>query len=95
VGGGGSRGRGTYVYLGLIHVVLWKKGTQCCEAIILQLKIDLKKAVFIITNKTVFSSPNLTNGKLPVILKAPFFSSSSLYPSSFSLFNKLFHFPCF
>ena len=33
---GGSRG--TYVYLWLIHVDVWKKSTQYCKAIILQLK---------------------------------------------------------
>ena len=35
---------GTYVYLWLIHVDVWKKPTQYCKAIILQLKINkLKK----------------------------------------------------
>ena len=35
---------GTYVYLRLIHVVVWAKPTQYCKAIILQLKINNKKA---------------------------------------------------
>ena len=34
---------GTYVYLWLIHVVRWQKPTHYCKAIILQLKIKLKK----------------------------------------------------
>ena len=34
----------TYVYLWFIHVDIWQKPTQYCEAIILQLKINkLKK----------------------------------------------------
>ena len=31
------RGKGTEVYLWLIHVAVWKKPTQCCKAIIFQL----------------------------------------------------------
>ena len=31
---------GTYVYLWLIHVVVWQKPTQHCKAIIIQLKIN-------------------------------------------------------
>ena len=34
--------KGTYVYLWLIHIVLWQKPTQPCKAIILQLKIFFK-----------------------------------------------------
>ena len=45
--GVGMRGRvkreGTYVYLRLIHTVVWQKSAQHCKAIILQLKINLKK----------------------------------------------------
>ena len=45
--GGGMGGRfkreGTYVYLWPIHVVVWQKPTQHCKAIIIQLKISLKK----------------------------------------------------
>ena len=32
-----------YVYLWLIHVDVWQKPTQHCKAIILQLKINVKK----------------------------------------------------
>ena len=39
---GASRGRGTYVYLWLIHEDVWKNQTQNCKAIIFQLKINLK-----------------------------------------------------
>ena len=46
-GGGGVGGRlkreGTYVYLGLIPVVVWQKPTQYCKAIIFQLKIKCRK----------------------------------------------------
>ena len=34
----GFRREGTFVYLWLIHVVVWQKPTQYCKAIILQLK---------------------------------------------------------
>ena len=34
---------GTHVYVWLIHVVIWQKPTQCWKAIILQLKINLKR----------------------------------------------------
>ena len=47
-GEGSSRGRTHYVYLWLIHVDVWKKLTQHCNAIILQLKInELKKRITI------------------------------------------------
>ena len=39
---GGSRGRGTYVYLWLIHVDVWQKPTQYGKAIILQFKLHFK-----------------------------------------------------
>ena len=32
-----------YVQLWLIHIAVWQKPTQHCKAIILQLKINLKK----------------------------------------------------
>ena len=32
---------GTYVYVWLIHTVVWQKPTQHCKAIILQLNINL------------------------------------------------------
>ena len=42
--GGRLKRRGTYVYLCLIDVV-WQKPTQHCKAIILQLKLNLKKQI--------------------------------------------------
>ena len=36
---GGLRGRGTYEYSQLIHLVVWQNPTQHCKAIICQLKI--------------------------------------------------------
>ena len=36
---------GMYVYLWLIHVVIWHKPTQHCKAIILKLKINFLKTV--------------------------------------------------
>ena len=38
-GGGRFKRKGTYVDLKLIHVDIWKKPTQYCKAIILQLKL--------------------------------------------------------
>ena len=35
----------TYVYLLLVHVVVWQKPTQHCKAIILQLKRNFKKTI--------------------------------------------------
>ena len=40
---GGGKRKGTYVDLKLIHVDILKKPTQYCKAIILQLKINLKR----------------------------------------------------
>ena len=37
---------GTYVYLWLIHADVWQKPTQYCKAIVLQLKINIKKYNF-------------------------------------------------
>ena len=41
-GGMGLEGRfrreGTYVYVWLIHIVVWQKPTQYCKTLILQLK---------------------------------------------------------
>ena len=36
-GVGGGRFKKTYIYLWLIHIVVWQKPTQYCKAIILQL----------------------------------------------------------
>ena len=38
--GGSLKREGTYVYLWLVHVDVWQKGTQYCREIILQLKIN-------------------------------------------------------
>ena len=40
---GGLKGVGLYLYLWLIHIVVQQKTTQHCKAVILQLKINLKK----------------------------------------------------
>ena len=42
--GGRFKREGIYVYLWPIHVDVWQKPTQYCKAIILQLKINFKKA---------------------------------------------------
>ena len=34
---------GMYVYLWLIHIIVWQKPTQYCKAIILQLNLSLRK----------------------------------------------------
>ena len=36
---------GTYVYIWLIHTVIWQNPIQCCEAIIIQLKINFNKGI--------------------------------------------------
>ena len=41
---GDSRGK-RHVYLWLIHIAIWQKPTQYCEAIILQLKINKKETI--------------------------------------------------
>jgi len=51
VGGRFRRDR-IYVYLWLIHAVVWQKPTQHCKAIIFQLKVNLKNIFF----KTIASS---------------------------------------
>ena len=50
----GSRGRGTYVYLWLIHVDVWQKPAQYCKAIILQYK-TYKKVTSISFKKKIKS----------------------------------------
>ena len=39
--GGRFKREGTQVYIWLIHVDIWKRPTQYCKLIILQLKIDV------------------------------------------------------
>ena len=41
--GGRFEREGTYVYIGLIHVVVQRKPTQDCKAMILELNINFKK----------------------------------------------------
>ena len=41
--GEGFRREGTYVHLWLIHVDVWQKPTQCCKAIVLQLKRERER----------------------------------------------------
>lgn len=41
--GGRLKKESIYVYLELIHTVVWENPTQQCKAIILQLNINLKK----------------------------------------------------
>ena len=43
---------GIYVYLWLIHAVVWQKSTQHCKAIFLQLKINFKKLCLKNKNQT-------------------------------------------
>ena len=43
--GGRFRREGIYVYLWLIHIVVWQKPKQHCKTIILQLKINEKKRI--------------------------------------------------
>ena len=45
---GRFKGEGTYVYLWLTHVDVQQKSNQYCKAIILQLKINLKKTSAVI-----------------------------------------------
>ena len=42
VRGGKFKREGTYVYLWLIHAVVWQNPTQHCDAIILQSRINFK-----------------------------------------------------
>ena len=63
-GGGGRRFRreGKYVYLWLIHADVWQKPTQHCKAIIVQLKIKLKKILKALRIKLLI---NNFNQKIP------------------------------
>ena len=51
----------TYVYLWLTHVVIWQKPTHYCKAIILQLKIKLKKEEYK-KNKCFLNTKKKKNG---------------------------------
>ena len=50
--GEGRFKEGLYVYIWLIHIVVWQKPTQCCEAIIIQLKLNFNKELNIINKFT-------------------------------------------
>jgi len=41
--GGSFKREGIFIYLWVIHVAVWQKPAQYCKAIILQLKINIKK----------------------------------------------------
>ena len=47
--GGRFKREGTYVYLWLIHIVVWQKPIHHCKTIIFQLKINFKIIVQIVT----------------------------------------------
>ena len=58
MGGGRKVQReGTHVYLGLIHVDVWRKPTQYCKAIILQLKISQISSVQSLSRVPLFVIP--------------------------------------
>ena len=70
---GGRFKRGwTYVYLWMIHIDVWKKPTQYCKVIILQLKIKTfseKSERYCTTNHSMvqhFHTEELTHQKLVV-----------------------------
>ena len=54
---------GTYVYLWLIHAAVWQKPTQYCNAIILQLKINLKTIKYHLTPVRTAIIKKSTNNK--------------------------------
>ena len=49
--GGRFKREGTYVYLWLIHTVVWQKATQHCETVILQLKMFFKNRCIVAPQK--------------------------------------------
>ena len=53
--GGKSKRKRTYVYLWLIHTVVWWKPAQPCKAIILQLEINFKKSPTEFLNDTLWT----------------------------------------
>ena len=71
--GGSFKREGTYVYLWLIHVDVWQKPTQFCEAIILQLKSKLIKKT-----KTKTQEDSLCRGKSN---QEQVWSDPSIFPS--------------
>ena len=61
--GGSFKREGTYVSLWLIQIVFWKKPTQHCKTIILQLKITLKKM-----GKEIFLKDSFVSGHKKTLL---------------------------
>ena len=58
--GGKSKRKRIYVYLWLIHTVVWWKPAQPCKAIILQLEINLKKSPTEFLNDTLWILTSLS-----------------------------------
>ena len=58
--GGGFRKEGIYVYLWLIHVDVWQKPTQHCNAIILQIKMNIFFKVPLKLTEKIYLGINLT-----------------------------------
>ena len=58
--GGGFRKEGRYVYLWLIHVDVWQKPTQHCNAIILQIKMNIFFKVPLKLTEKIYLGINLT-----------------------------------
>ena len=90
--GGRLKKEGIYVYLQLIHTVVWEKPTQQFKAIILQLNINKKKLMsdhnnimlksrgfFIIINSNAYNGPQSTN--VEVHFDPPLSLSSSVFLS--------------
>ena len=58
--GGGFRKEGIYAYLWLIHVDVWQKPTQHCNAIILQIKMNIFFKVPLKLTEKIYLGINLT-----------------------------------
>ena len=59
--GGRLKRQGIYVYLWLIHIVLWQKPTQHCRAIIFQLKVNFFFLISEEESKDMQPQENLLN----------------------------------
>ena len=90
--GGRLKKKGIYVYLQLIHTVVWEKPTQQCKATILQLNRNKKKLMsdqsnlvlksrgfFIIINSNAYNGPQSIN--VEVHFDPPLSLSSSVFLS--------------
>ena len=58
--GGRFKREGTYAYLWLIHVDVWQKPTQHCNAIILQIKMNIFFKVPLKLTEKIYLGINLT-----------------------------------